>query len=106
MAGCSRGLAASPEDLLDEFGFAGGVEVKRLPGEPDGRAPFGEVLAVLLAVAVERLWVGVVLEAVELDDQSVLGIVGVDLGAAQPVVDEPERDVAVTAPGPVAAFEL
>ena len=57
---------------MEEFGFAGGVEVERFPGEPDGGVAAREVLSVLFAVALEGLSVGVVLEAVELDDQLVL----------------------------------
>jgi hypothetical protein len=53
--------------------------VERLPGEPDCREPVAEVLAVLLAVALEDLLVGVVFEAVELDDQLVLRVVDVEL---------------------------
>lgn len=61
------------EDRLDSPGLLGRPVSEALPGQANGPQTGFEGRGVVVAVAVERRPVGVVLVAVELDDQTRLG---------------------------------
>ena len=91
--GRSPAGAGRVHNLLQTCGFVVGGGVEPVPGDPDGADAAAQVLGVAFAVVLKRLLVFVELPAVGLDDQAVLGEVGVDPPAVDEDVDLGRREV-------------